>query len=84
MHLVEGDLLKALDGGQIAAATLDVFVEEPMQRMHPFWSHPRVSVTPHIGADTLPEEAMDNIVANIRAIESGREPIGLVDRTLGY
>jgi len=84
MHLVEGDLLKALDGGQIAAATLDVFVEEPMQRMHPFWSHPRVSITPHIGADTLPEEAMDNIVANIRAIESGREPIGLVDRTLGY
>jgi glyoxylate/hydroxypyruvate reductase A len=83
-HLVEGDLLKALDSGQIAAATLDVFIHEPMQRMHPFWSHPRVSVTPHIGADTLPEEAMDSIVANIKAIEAGETPIGLVDLVRGY
>ncbi|WP_369788171.1 glyoxylate/hydroxypyruvate reductase GhrA [Rouxiella sp. WC2420] len=83
-HLVEGDLLNALDSGQIAAATLDVFVREPMQRMHPFWSHPRVSITPHIGADTLPEEAMDSIVANIQAIEAGRTPIGLVDLARGY
>lgn len=84
MHLVEGDLLAALDSGQIAAATLDVFVREPMQRMHPFWSHPRVSITPHIGADTLPEEAMDSIVANIQAIEEKRTPIGLVDLERGY
>ncbi|MGA8122109.1 glyoxylate/hydroxypyruvate reductase GhrA [Rouxiella badensis] len=84
MHLVDGDLLKALDDGQIAAATLDVFIEEPLQRMHPFWSHPRVSITPHIGADTLPDEAMDNIVANIQAIEAGRKPVGQVDLTRGY
>lgn len=84
VHLVEGDLLRALESGKIAAATLDVFVEEPMQRMHPFWSHPRVSITPHIGADTLPEEAMDNIAANIRAIESGHEPMGVVDIARGY
>jgi len=84
MQLVEGDLLNALQQGQIAAATLDVFIEEPLPSMHPFWSHPRVSITPHIGADTLPELAMDNIVANIQAIEAGREPVGLVDRTRGY
>ncbi len=84
MHLVEGDLLNALDNGQIAAATLDVFVHEPMQRMHPFWSHPRVSITPHIAADTLPEEAMDSIVANINAIETGKTPVGLVDLVRGY
>ncbi len=83
-HLVEGDLLRALDSGQIAAATLDVFIEEPLPGMHPFWSHPRVSMTPHIGANTLPEQAMDNIAANIRAIEEGRAPTGLVDLTRGY
>lgn len=84
MQLVEGDLLNALQHGQIAAATLDVFIEEPLPSMHPFWSHPRVSITPHIGADTRPELAMDNIVANIQAIEAGREPVGLVDRARGY
>lgn len=83
-HLVEGDLLRALDSGQIAAATLDVFVEEPLPGMHPFWSHPRVSITPHVGADTLPEQAMDSIVSNILAIEAGREPAGRVDPTRGY
>jgi glyoxylate/hydroxypyruvate reductase A len=84
MHLVEGDLLRALDAGQIAAATLDVFVEEPLPGMHPFWSHPRVSITPHIAANTLPEQAMDNIVANILALEEGRTPTGLVDLQRGY
>lgn len=84
VHLVEGDLLRALDSGQIAAATLDVFVEEPLPGMHPFWSHPRVSITPHIGANTLPEQAMDNIAANIVAIEEGRAPTGLVDLDRGY
>ncbi|KAB8308731.1 MULTISPECIES: glyoxylate/hydroxypyruvate reductase GhrA [Rahnella] len=83
-HLVEGDLLRALDNGQIAAATLDVFAEEPLPGMHPFWSHPRVSITPHVGADTLPEEAMDSIAANILAIEAGREPAGRVCLDRGY
>lgn len=83
-HLVEGDLLGALDSGRIAAATLDVFAEEPLPGMHPFWSHPRVSMTPHIGADTLPEEAMDSIARNILAIEEGREPAGRVDLGRGY
>lgn len=83
-HLAEGDLLRALDSGQIAAAQLDVFVEEPLPTMHPFWSNPRVSITPHIAADTLPEEAMDSIVNNILAIESGREPTGRVDLERGY
>src|SRR5471032_3400987 len=83
-HLVEGDLLRALDSGQIAAAQLDVFVEEPLPAMHPFWSHPRVSITPHVAADTLPEEAMDSIVRNIQAMEAGREPAGRVDLERGY
>lgn len=83
-HLKEGDLLTALEQGQIAAAALDVFADEPLARMHPFWSHPRVTVTPHIAAVTLPSQAMDQIAANIRAIEQGGTPSGQVDRERGY
>lgn len=83
-HLVEDDLLQALEQGQIAAATLDVFVEEPLPQAHPFWRHPRVTITPHIAAITLPEAAMDQIAANIRALESGQTPAGVVDVQLGY
>lgn len=83
-HLKEGDLLKALEQGQIAAATLDVFAEEPLAPMHPFWSHPRITITPHIAAVTLPSQAMDQIAANIRRIEAGEKPSGLVDLARGY
>lgn len=83
-HLNEADLLVALEEGTVAAAALDVFAEEPLTDMHPFWSHPRISMTPHIAAVTLPEEAMDQIAANIQAIESDRQPAGRVDRQRGY
>lgn len=83
-HLVEDDLLQALDQGQIAAATLDVFVNEPLPQAHPFWRHPRVTITPHIAAITLPEQAMDQIAANIRTLEAGQTPAGVVDVQLGY
>ncbi|PYA77031.1 glyoxylate/hydroxypyruvate reductase GhrA, partial [Serratia marcescens] len=75
-HLVEADLLTALDQGQLAAATLDVFAREPLPQDHPFWRHPRVTITPHIAAITLPQQAMDQIVANIRALEAGHAPAG--------
>ncbi|WP_145511094.1 glyoxylate/hydroxypyruvate reductase GhrA [Yersinia kristensenii] len=83
-HLLERDLLAAMSAGQIAAATLDVFAEEPLPSMHPFWSHPRITITPHIAAITLPEVAMDQVVANIQSLEAGREPVGLVDVRRGY
>lgn len=54
-HLVQADLLAALDGGQIASAVLDAFVEEPLPAAHPFWRHPRITVTPHIATRTGPE-----------------------------
>jgi len=56
-HLVEADLLDALNSGHIAGATLDVFREEPLGRDNPFWHHPNVTVTPHIAALTLPQSA---------------------------
>ncbi|HAV2279079.1 TPA: glyoxylate/hydroxypyruvate reductase GhrA [Serratia marcescens] len=83
-HLVEADLLAALEQGQLAAATLDVFAREPLPQDHPFWRHPRVTITPHIAAITLPQQAMDQIAANIRALEGGHAPAGVVDRQRGY
>ncbi len=84
VHLVEADLLAALEQGQLAAATLDVFAREPLPQDHPFWRHPRVTITPHIAAITLPQQAMDQIAANIRALEAGHAPAGVVDRQRGY
>ncbi|MEK9494889.1 NAD(P)-dependent oxidoreductase, partial [Photorhabdus sp. P32] len=65
-------------------AALDVFVEEPLPEMHPFWTHPRITVTPHIAAITIPEIAMDTISENIRRIEKGELPTSVVDMKLGY
>ncbi|PHM73450.1 glyoxylate/hydroxypyruvate reductase GhrA [Xenorhabdus kozodoii] len=83
-QLVEQDLLIAIDKGYVAGATLDVFVEEPLSKFHPFWTHPRINITPHIAAKTIPDEAMDRICDNIRRMEKGGSPTGLVDMTLGY
>ncbi|OON41400.1 bifunctional glyoxylate/hydroxypyruvate reductase A [Izhakiella australiensis] len=83
-HLVETDLLAALDDGEIAGAALDVFASEPLSSDHPFWAHPAVAITPHNAAVTLPDEAMDYIAAAILKLEAGEAPAGKVDRNLGY
>ncbi len=83
-HLVEADLLAALAQGQIAAATLDVGRQEPLPTGHPFWHTPQITLTPHIAAVTIPSLAMDSIAENIRRIEAGEPPAGLVDRDEGY
>jgi glyoxylate/hydroxypyruvate reductase len=77
-------LLAALDSGQIAHATLDVFREEPLPPDHPFWTHPRVTVTPHIAAETRPSTAAEVIAENIRRAEAGEPLLHRVDRSLGY
>lgn len=83
-HVVEADLLAALDSGHISGATLDVFGQEPLTPNHAFWSHSRVSMTPHIAAMTLQAPAMDAIAKNIQVLEMGGQPTGLVDRVRGY
>ena len=77
-------LLDALGSGQIGHATLDVFRVEPLPQDHPFWAHPRVTVTPHIAADTRPSSASGVIAENIRRGEAGLPFLHLVDRDLGY
>jgi glyoxylate/hydroxypyruvate reductase len=77
-------LLAALDAGRIGHATLDVFRVEPLPQDHPFWAHPRVTVTPHIAADTRASSAARVIAENIRRGEAGEPFLYLVDRALGY
>lgn len=83
-HLVEPDLLAALDSGQIAGAMLDVFNEEPLPKSHPLWTHPAVVVTPHIAGVTIAAEAEAQVIANVRRMEQGEQPVGIVDRAKGY
>jgi glyoxylate/hydroxypyruvate reductase A len=77
-------LLDALDRGRLAHATLDVFRDEPLPPDHPFWAHPRVTVTPHVASETRPETASEAIAANIRRSEAGEPLLHLVDRNEGY
>ncbi len=80
----DAGLIAALDSGQIAHATLDVFRVEPLPADHPFWAHPKVTVTPHIAAETRPETASQVIAENIRRGETGEPFLYLVDRARGY
>ena len=83
-HLVENDLLAMLEGGQLAGATLDVFREEPLPAGHAFWTHPKITVTPHISAITLRTESVVQIAEKIRALERGEAIDGVVETGRGY
>ena len=83
-HVVEADLIAALDSGHIAGATLDVFATEPLPPDHPFWTHPKVTVTPHIASLTNPETAADSVAENLRRLADGRPLLNLFDRVRGY
>lgn len=82
--IVDEALLEALDSGRIFHATLDVFRTEPLPADHPFWRHPRITVTPHIAAETRPDSAARVIAENIRRGESGLPFLHVVDRIAGY
>lgn len=83
-HLVEADLIPALDAGRLAGATLDVFETEPLPADHPFWADPRIVITPHASAVTHPASAGAGIVANLRRALAGEPLAGVVDRARGY
>ncbi|MGA7776907.1 MAG: glyoxylate/hydroxypyruvate reductase A [Paraburkholderia sp.] len=83
-HLVEQDLLNALTDGQIAAATLDVFREEPLPVNHPFWQEPRITITPHSSAQTLRAESVVQVAQKIVALSRGEAVSGVVDIDRGY
>ncbi|NML47296.1 glyoxylate/hydroxypyruvate reductase A [Ramlibacter sp. G-1-2-2] len=83
-HLVDEDLLALLDSGHLAGAALDVFRTEPLPADHPFWRHPKVTVTPHTSARTLRDESIAQIARKLRAFERGEPIAGVVDRKKGY
>jgi glyoxylate/hydroxypyruvate reductase A len=82
-HVVDDDLLAALDEGRVGLAVLDVFNEEPLPPEHRYWSHPRVVMTPHVAALTLPLMA-DAVLDNVKRLREGRPLRHLVDVERGY
>ena len=83
-HVVEKDLIAALDSGQLSYAALDALWPEPLPPTSPLWLHPKVTVMPHVARrPTVAQLAME-IVANIRSIEAGGRPLQEVDVTMGY
>lgn len=83
-HLVETDLLDALDGECLSAAILDVCSVEPLPQDHPFWAHPRIMLTPHIASMTQPDTSAEAVLDNIHRHREGLPLNGLVDRARGY
>ncbi|MFP8834909.1 2-hydroxyacid dehydrogenase [Hydrogenophaga sp. XSHU_21] len=83
-HVVDDDLLTLLDSGHLAGAMLDVFRTEPLPADHPFWTHPKITVTPHTSARTLRDESIAQMARKMAALERGETVAGEVDRRRGY
>lgn len=83
-HVVEKDLLTAIDSGHIAGAFLDVFVEEPLPVNHPFWHHPQIIVTPHISSNAIFKNAVQQVAINYFAAINNQPLINVINKIQGY
>jgi glyoxylate/hydroxypyruvate reductase A len=83
-HLVERDLLSALDSGQLGGAMLDVLSEEPLPAGHPFWRDDRILITPHVAAISDARSGAPIVAANIQRALRGEALLNIVDRSRGY
>lgn len=83
-HLVEEDLIPLIDHGQLSGAFLDVFHTEPLPTPHPFWEHPKVTITPHIASLTNVETAVEQLVENYRRFKTGKQLLHVVSLKKGY
>jgi glyoxylate/hydroxypyruvate reductase len=83
-HVVDDDLIAALDSGHLAGATLDVFRREPLPAEHPFWRHPKIAITPHVASLAKPDSVADQIIENLRRLSRGVPLLNQVDRQAGY
>jgi glyoxylate/hydroxypyruvate reductase A len=83
-QVADPDLMALIRSGHIAGATLDVFRNEPLPAPHPFWGEQRVTITPHISAVTVREEAVRQIAGKIALLERGEHVADVVDRNRGY
>ncbi|MBL6599922.1 MAG: glyoxylate/hydroxypyruvate reductase A, partial [Alphaproteobacteria bacterium] len=83
-HVVDEDLLAALESGHVAGAALDVFHQEPLPPEHPYWEHPKVQVWPHVSAQSNADSAAEQVADAIRKVFAGQAPNNLVDRDQQY
>jgi glyoxylate/hydroxypyruvate reductase len=83
-HVVEKDLIAALDSGQLAYAALDALWPEPLPPESPLWLHPKVTVMPHVARRPTVAQLVTEIAANIRSLEAGGRLLQEVDIELGY
>lgn len=83
-HMVDADLLAALDKGQLSGAALDVFAVEPLPTDSPFWTHPKIALTPHDACDASSTAFADTLRATAEAVQAGVRPKDAVDRARGY
>ncbi|MBZ9651942.1 2-hydroxyacid dehydrogenase [Psychroflexus montanilacus] len=83
-HLVEEDLIRAIDQGALRGASLDVFQQEPLPESHPFWSHENIQITPHIASMTDPESVANQLLENYRRMKNGESLMNEVNVDKGY
>ncbi len=83
-HLIENDLIAAIDNGHLAGATLDVFQAEPLPPTSPLWRHPKIVCTPHVAAISDPAAGIASVLDTIRRSENGAPLVNVVDITRGY
>lgn len=83
-HVVDDDLLAALESGHISGAFLDVFNEEPLPPAHPYWRHPKVVMTPHVAGEIVPRSAAKAVAETIRRDQAGEPLLNLYKRDVGY
>ena len=83
-HVVDQDLIQALDSGHLAGAALDAFRVEPLPADHLFWRHPKIEITPHSSGPTFYRSASREIALNVKRMMRGKSPLNIVDRARGY
>ena len=83
-HLVDDDLIAMIDNGHLSGASLDVFRKEPLPADHPFWSHPKINITPHVASITNPVSAVKQILENYHRLQNGQPLVNVIDRARGY
>jgi glyoxylate/hydroxypyruvate reductase A len=83
-HVVDEDLIRALDSGQLSYAALDALWPEPLPPESPLWLHPKVTVMPHVARRPTVAQLVTEIAANIQSLEAGGGLLQEIDVTLGY
>ncbi len=83
-HVVEADLIKALDSGQLAYAALDALWPEPLPPTSPLWLHPKVTIMPHVARRPTVAQLVTEIAANIRSVQAGEALLQVIDKATGY